>query len=118
MAYCNHSCLGSTEVEWGIPEAGSIWADCLLRHLGVSKDGDREIGASPNTELTPALPAHSDMLTQETGGVVLVSIGGGHYVPKVNDVVTSLYSCIFCFFFHWYCRHCVGICALVFTLMY
>lgn len=31
------------------------------------------------------------MLTQETesGGVVMVSIGGGHYVPKVNDVVST-----------------------------
>jgi hypothetical protein len=78
-------------LEWSIPEAGSIWADCLLRHLGVSsRDGDRETGAAPNAELTLELPAHRDMLTQETGGAVLVTIGGGHYVPKVNDVVTSL----------------------------
>jgi D-tyrosyl-tRNA(Tyr) deacylase len=98
IAHNYHSCAGSTELEWGIPEAGSIWADCLLRHLGVSRDGDRETGAAVNTELTSDLPAHGDMLIEETGGIVLMSIGGGHYVPKVNDVVTSFYYCIFCSF--------------------
>lgn len=97
MAHNYHSCAGSTELEWGIPEAGSIWADCLLRHLGVSSDEDRESGAALNTELTTDLPAHDDMLTEETGGVVLMSIGGGHYVPKVNDVVTSLLLHFFAF---------------------
>ena len=73
-------------MEWSIPEAGSIWADCLLRHLGVPST-DREKGEASNTEITPDHPCRGDMLAEETGGVVLVTIGGGHYVPKVNDVV-------------------------------
>ena len=78
-------------MEWSIPEAGSIWADCLLRHLGVhlaDRDSDREEREAPNTAITLDHHAHGDMLPQQTGGVVLVAIGGGHYVPKVNDVVT------------------------------
>jgi hypothetical protein len=64
----------------------------------VSRDGGRETGTARNTDLTPDLPAQIDVLTQEAGGVVLVTIGGGHYVPKVNDVVTSLYYCTFLHF--------------------
>ena len=98
----NPTWAGSTETEWSIPEAGSIWADCLLRHLGVpstdkdrdidkDRDRDRDIKAS-NTEFTQGSHDLDDMLTQETGGVVMVTIGGGHYVPKVNDVVGNICS--------------------------
>ena len=76
-------------MEWSIPEAGSIWADCLLRHLGVTSTDTETDGKATNTEVTPDYPCRSNMYAEETGGVVLVTIGGGHYVPKVNDVVTS-----------------------------
>jgi D-tyrosyl-tRNA(Tyr) deacylase len=65
--------IGSTEAEWGIPEAGKIWADCLLKHLKI-----RSVSDGISSSCVPDL-VNSD-------GVVMVSIGGGHYVPKMNDV--------------------------------
>jgi D-aminoacyl-tRNA deacylase len=53
--------IGSTENEWSVPELGQFWAQLLSDHF-------RE-------ETTEA----------EGGGVVVMSIGGGHYVPKLND---------------------------------
>ena len=73
----------------------------MLRHLGVpstdrdrdsDRDRDRDIKAL-NTEFTQGSRDHDYMLTDETGGgVVMVTIGGGHYVPKVNDVVGNICS--------------------------
>eukprot|EP00596_Hydrurales_sp_CCMP1899_P008672 CAMPEP_0119039910 /NCGR_PEP_ID=MMETSP1177-20130426/9663_1 /TAXON_ID=2985 /ORGANISM="Ochromonas sp, Strain CCMP1899" /LENGTH=352 /DNA_ID=CAMNT_0007004401 /DNA_START=55 /DNA_END=1116 /DNA_ORIENTATION=+ len=65
--------IGSTEVEWGIPEAGKIWADCLLKHLRIRNVLDDSSSYVPD-------------LVDDSNGVVMVSIGGGHYVPKMNDV--------------------------------
>ena len=55
--------IGSTDNEWDVPELGQFWADLLLEHF------------------TAPIAAKN-----RGGGVVAMSIGGGHYVPKLNDI--------------------------------
>lgn len=72
--------IGSTEAEWGVLEAGVIWADCLLKHFKISRSVDDIISSICITD---------NVLVEDfndSNGVVMVSIGGGHYVPKMNDV--------------------------------
>ena len=77
---------GSTEAEWSIPEAGLVWADCLLRHFGIPLNT-----LSDNSSSSSRSNSGGDRggTADDSGnnGVVLVTIGGGHYVPKMNDAV-------------------------------
>jgi len=56
--------IGSTENEWEVPELGQFWANLLLEHF--------------TAPLFFAVPRKAS-----DGGIVAMSIGGGHYVPKV-----------------------------------
>lgn len=56
--------IGSTENEWSIPELGQFWAQLLTEHFRDTNVATDNGGS---------------------GGVVVMSIGGGHYVPKLND---------------------------------
>lgn len=70
--------IGSTENEWSDAEAGSIWAKCL---------GDEFLlpaKAATARSIEPEKESPSTSLSKKT---VVVSIGGGHYVPKMNDLV-------------------------------
>jgi len=94
--------IGSTEPDWEVPEAGSVWADCLALNLELDDNSSQDeftiqvvetnsanysnpistvsdISASPNGNST-ALPSR---------GVAVIIIGGGHYVPKANDMVSN-----------------------------
>lgn len=102
--------IGSTEEVWPVKEAGfnfsytvnnssrelvdpnvpffagELWADILIDHLGLL---DSEL------PLLPLDGVDDDSTSEYLGaqptifpdGVVVVSIGGGHYVPKMNDAV-------------------------------
>lgn len=63
--------IGSSEDEWSREELGQIWVQTLETHF--------QLGAGEGA-----------MKEMETvggeGGVVVVMIGGGHYVPKMNDL--------------------------------
>ena len=90
--------LGSTETEWSIPQAGLVWADCLLRHFRIPRtepfDSDSNNSANTYDSSSSSSSSSSDTDSSDTDssdGVVLVTIGGGHYVPKMNDAVSSLF---------------------------
>ena len=69
--------IGSTEDHWHIPQAGDLWADVLVDHLALIHSTEREIPAPPPPPPTPP------QLSKRN--VVLVTCGGGHYCPKLND---------------------------------
>ena len=76
---------GSTEAEWSIPEAGLVWADCLLRHFGIPLNTFSDSSSSSSSSNSGDRGGTAD--DSGNNGVVLVTIGGGHYVPKMNDAV-------------------------------
>jgi len=61
--------IGSSENEWSDADAGDILADCLAKEFEF-------------THQQPPLEVDSNT------NIVVISIGGGHYVPKMNDLVT------------------------------
>ena len=67
-----------------------------MKHFGIRH------GADESTENSPTLNIHSSSSSSSSGsridrvlpsvtdgGVVMVTIGGGHYVPKMNDAVST-----------------------------
>ena len=91
--------IGSTENEWGIPELGLFWADLLCEHF---REWDQNPLQQPQSQPpSPPQPQSSQQQPQPPpqaqseigisssglglGQVVVMSIGGGHYVPKLND---------------------------------
>ncbi|RYH15675.1 hypothetical protein EON65_31370 [archaeon] len=79
--------IGSSETEWSNPDAGEIWAMCLGAHFYINpledalEDVDREIvnnGLEQDSE--------EDKLSSEQK-LVIILIGGGHYIPKMSDIV-------------------------------
>ena len=92
-----YTSLGSSETEWTVPEAGLIWAECLMKHFGIRHGADESTENSPTLDLPSSSSSSSSsrssinrVLPSVTdGGVVMVTIGGGHYVPKMNDAVST-----------------------------
>lgn len=97
--------LGSTEAEWSIPEAGIVWADCILKHFcipsnivagsaveveGAVGDGGVDVGIVGVEKISKMTISSGSSSNSGSDGVVLVTIGGGHYVPKMNDAVSLL----------------------------
>ena len=73
--------IGSTENDWGEEEAGAIWAKSLSEHfefqmIDVTSETD-ETEISTNSEQSPSVLGKT---------YVIMTIGGGHYIPKLNDV--------------------------------
>lgn len=66
--------IGSSENEWSIPEFGRIWADVIEAHFELSSD-------VVSSTISSTISSTSTMQS-----VVVVCIGGGHYVPKANDL--------------------------------
>jgi hypothetical protein len=91
--------LGSSETEWSIPEAGLIWAECLMKHFGIRHGADESTENSPTLDIPSSSSSSSSSGSRSSisrvlpsvtdGGVVMVTIGGGHYVPKMNDAVST-----------------------------
>jgi hypothetical protein len=96
-----YMCLGSSETEWSIPEAGLIWAECLIKHFGIQHAADASIANDSTLDLITSSSSsssssgsssssmHRIIPSVSNGGVVMVTIGGGHYVPKMNDAVST-----------------------------
>lgn len=63
--------IGSKDEDWGRQDASGVWADVLERNLRLT-----EGAAAP----APPLP-------QAKAKVAVVSLGGGHYTPKSNDLL-------------------------------
>ena len=95
--------IGSTEVDWPDPIAGTIWADVLVNNLGIKNwfvDPEDHMRVQQGGDPTPtdAEPRDGDCFDKASHNdesidgddkpneLVIVSIGGGHYVPRMNDL--------------------------------
>lgn len=69
--------IGSTEPDWNDLQAGEIWGKCIREHFCLKLE-------ERNIERT----TFNDMEAEYVEGVsyTILSIGGGHYVPRANDV--------------------------------
>ena len=88
--------IGSTANEWPVKEYGEVWADVLINHLhlGEAICEPKDSGDTSYEELDGLASAYTgDSAGCDARGVVMVLIGGGHYVPKMNDAVS--YLCIY-----------------------
>ena len=90
--------IGSTEREWGDDEAGLIWSQCLAKEFKFPPPNISSTStiASSSTTSAPITVDQEDLSLEELdndgkNNVVVISIGGGHYVPKMNDLVISYY---------------------------
>ena len=74
-----------------------MWADCLLKHFGIPLN---TLIDSSSSSSSSSIISISNGTANDGGndGVVLVTIGGGHYVPKMNDAVSCLRSSFISFF--------------------
>jgi D-aminoacyl-tRNA deacylase len=88
--------IGSTESDWSEEDAGEIWAKVIIKHFGLvpldSEDLDKEnVSALEDAETTIDSEAQSHLenanFQADPISYVVVLIGGGHYVPKLNDIV-------------------------------
>jgi len=101
--------IGSTDSCWTQPRLGDIWASCLSEyfalpprpvppHHGGEDEGPvsppapiSSLGASPSvdsepSESSPCSQSQSSQDMSAKNGVVVIGIGGGHYVPRLNDL--------------------------------
>ena len=72
--------IGSTEHDWGEEEAGAIWAKCLSEHF----DFQTTSAMSENGEIF--IEEMDQLEASSSRTYAIMTIGGGHYVPKLNDV--------------------------------
>lgn len=80
--YCEIPCcyveIGSSASEWSNADAGDIWADCLGAHFQLPRAED---------SLPPAVPEDLNTQLQAEQSIAIVLIGGGHYIPKMTDML-------------------------------
>ncbi len=69
--------IGSSEATWDDEQAGTLWANTLESELHLHEIADTTVPAAESM-----IAASSDADKE----VVMVAIGGGHYVPKANDL--------------------------------
>lgn len=67
--------IGSKDEDWGREDAAEVWAGVLERSLGLALPGKGSGGGSDQAT-SPAKPK-----------AMVVGLGGGHYVPKMNDLL-------------------------------
>jgi hypothetical protein len=111
---------GSSETEWSIPEAGLIWAECLNKHFGIQHAAEASIENDSTSDLSSSSSSSSSSIHRivpsvANGGVVMVTIGGGHYVPKMNDAVSIQsipYNCLRIFSMFLYLKKIANKCSL------
>jgi len=75
--------IGSTEREWGDEEAGLIWSQCLAKEFKFPPPTLSSTAIATEESRPEELDNHGE------NDIVVISIGGGHYVPKINDLVTT-----------------------------
>lgn len=88
--------IGSSESEWCNDDAGDIWADCLGNFFELIEENSRESQSyvdsnveeseTAKIEREKAYDIHKPQT--KTINIACLVIGGGHYVPKMNDMVT------------------------------
>lgn len=88
--------IGSSEAEWSNDNAGKIWARCLGQYFGMdtiptaspheTTEVDTELFSS-HDEFVEDCDCSEDIENNIESGIACLQIGGGHYVPKMNDIV-------------------------------
>jgi D-tyrosyl-tRNA(Tyr) deacylase len=92
--------IGSTETEWINGEAGRNWSECLGDYFHLMRRNEHEIledsfdiNFDPIEEydVVTTFMESTNMISFEDPekGLVVITIGAGHYVPKMNDMVRS-----------------------------
>ena len=77
--------IGSTENEWSIPDLGHFWADLLYDHFREWDGNPLKSQQQPQQQPPQQQQSQLDSSSSDLSNVVVMSIGGGHYVPKLND---------------------------------
>lgn len=62
--------IGSKDEDWGREDAADLWAGVLEQSLGLSEGGRGNVNEPPKPPKA-----------------IVVGLGGGHYCPKMNDLV-------------------------------
>lgn len=72
--------IGSKDEDWGREDAAEVWAGVLERSLGLAVPAEGSSSTSSGGFCDPAAsPAKPKAM--------VVGLGGGHYVPKMNDLL-------------------------------
>ena len=75
--------IGSREGDWGRKDASSVWAQVLHEELfGAAERG--RVGGGGGGE---AASSDSGDGGGDDQGVVVMGLGGGHYCPKISDII-------------------------------
>jgi D-aminoacyl-tRNA deacylase len=91
--------IGSSDAEWSNEEAGKIWSECLGEYFQIpttTATSIAEAAASATAETlieedNNEIIETADQIEEEVNtGLVCVVIGGGHYVPRMNDMVSKI----------------------------
>jgi D-aminoacyl-tRNA deacylase len=73
--------IGSKEEDWGREDGACVWAEVLDQNLGLSaSEGSNSSNSSSNSSSSSTRSSTSSKL-------VVVGVGGGHYTPKMNDLL-------------------------------
>jgi len=67
--------IGSKEEDWGREDGACVWAEVLDQNLGLSA-AEESNSSSTNTSTSGT-----------SSKLVVVGVGGGHYTPKMNDLL-------------------------------
>lgn len=89
--------IGSSETEWCNEDAGKLWAKCIGQYFEMepshaaetiesAASSDMPIDSSCD-DIVEGCNTYEEMETTKEEGIVCMQIGGGHYVPKMNDMV-------------------------------
>lgn len=91
--------IGSTETEWVNGEAGRNWSECLGDYFQLMKrETDAVIGDGFNIatdsvetliDLDYDLSVDEEDTEDQNRGIAVITIGAGHYVPKMNDMAST-----------------------------
>lgn len=67
------STLGSKDGDWLRDDAGNCWAQTIKNTLLAKSKTPNELNAKKKDEAE----------------IVVMSLGGGHYVPFINDIISN-----------------------------
>lgn len=94
--------IGSTETEWSNENAGKIWARCLGQYFSMEPtnmpaqelNNDGEETFATHDGFVEDCETYEEVDDSRDIGVACMQIGGGHYVPKMNDMVIFRLLCV------------------------
>lgn len=76
--------IGSKDEDWGREDAAELWAGVLERSLGFAAPGE---GSNSSGSSSSSRSAQAAAPEQTKPKAMVLGLGGGHYVPKMNDLL-------------------------------